>query len=498
QDRKELQEILSQRDQKINESIKKLHGLTAGSEWDDWFGFSIQDIRDMEKNHPELYEELFDPFLARAKRMGLSNDRSLDLSNPNDRLALSRLNSERDKRIHDSLYQIRGIVGSEMDSATTAGVSQLLARCLTTDIEAAAADAHNNGWKLSKDADLRNPENPFIGWGKKRVRVNAEIKAVTNKEEMIAILAKQAGVSEETIAKQLTEEKFAAIKNAKEGKDIVHPLYKFFHELKDQPLVIAKNALPLMVLTLYMTDFRGNETKTKEGLEKVLANLMNGSDQKGIQDLRKFQHLAFQALVLGQGERGYENEVPETEPTGRMRKLPPNPDFQSLGLLDDDVQALDEYTIVPAAKWLADRAKEIPSTNDITRSEGDISRMLNDNTSVPGKPGGIDFRVMNIIVQPMGNFSKLNYALPKIANAQNINIEQEIIQIKKMVDSGIIPSGNRIKELLAACSLRDQMDIRSDDIHACLTEIFNLEENNLVESDPELKETLVILTSSTL
>jgi len=115
--------------------------------------------------------------------------------------------------------------------------------------------------------------------------------------------------------------------------------------------------------------------------------------------------------------------------------------------------------------------------------------------SMPEKAGGIDFRTLPMTIQPMGSFAELNFKLPQLTQAQlkQINIDSEMQQIRNMVQSGIIPSGQRIKELVAACIQKKEMNSQSDNLLLCLADTFKLEEENASESSPELREALVIV-----
>ncbi len=149
-----------------------------------------------------------------------------------------------------------------------------------------------------------------------------------------------------------------------------------------------------------------------------------------------------------------------------------------------DLPAEEQYKDLEGLKQLVDYM------------EGDLAKgsspMLTESGTT-NKLGGIDFRTMNILVQPMGNFSGLDFTLPKLSNLMKFDIEEEFREIQNMVAAGIIPSGMRIKELIAACSQKNEIDIRTDELLVCLADIFKLEEESLTESSPELKESLVIL-----
>jgi hypothetical protein len=108
-------------------------------------------------------------------------------------------------------------------------------------------------------------------------------------------------------------------------------------------------------------------------------------------------------------------------------------------------------------------------------------------------PGGIDLRTINIIARPMGSFSGLNFTLPKISNIDAWNLDEEMQQIKNMVQKGMIPSEERLKEYLSACYQKGELSKRAADLVASLVDICRLEEEGVYKTKPELKEILVIL-----
>jgi hypothetical protein len=109
--------------------------------------------------------------------------------------------------------------------------------------------------------------------------------------------------------------------------------------------------------------------------------------------------------------------------------------------------------------------------------------------------GGIDFRSIPLITQPMGSFSGLNFDLPKLANLEKIDLDDEFKQITLMVERGIIPSGERVKEYLSACYQKQELGSRAEDLMLCLMRICKLEEENVQPSDAALRESLVLVDS---
>ncbi|MFH1397256.1 MAG: hypothetical protein ABIH27_01725 [Candidatus Omnitrophota bacterium] len=118
-------------------------------------------------------------------------------------------------------------------------------------------------------------------------------------------------------------------------------------------------------------------------------------------------------------------------------------------------------------------------------------------SKAPDAPGGIDLRALPTIIQPMGSFKGLNFSLPQLSQEElrQFNVASEIELIKNMVKAGNIPSGDRIKELIAACVQKGQINSQIDNLLLCLVDTFKLEEENALESSAELREALVIVDS---
>jgi hypothetical protein len=226
-------------------------------------------------------------------------------------------------------------------------VHDIFLRVLNTQIEGAAADAHDVGWKKSKDEALANPDDPFVGWAPTRIRVTEELKTKTREE-----LSRLVGT-------EVSEAKYRALKTARLGQDVTHPLFKPYADmLKDQAdggmRLSGQNALPLLVLTLYLSDMRRQETRTKAGFQRVLDGLIDGTDRKGVAELSRIMHVAFQGAQLVYGERGVENTV-------KGVKIPARGDFKPFDALHQDVQELDSYTLMPAARWLREHGAGLPA-----------------------------------------------------------------------------------------------------------------------------------------
>jgi len=64
-----------------------------------------------------------------------------------------------------------------------------------------------------------------------------------------------------------------------------------------------------------------------------------------------------------------------------------------------------------------------------------------------------------------------------------------------MLNRGIIPSCERIKEYLEASCQSQDCSQRIDNVLACLADILRLEEEQVASTEPEFKQMLVLLES---
>ncbi|MDO8662759.1 MAG: hypothetical protein Q7K98_06030 [Candidatus Omnitrophota bacterium] len=135
-----------------------------------------------------------------------------------------------------------------------------------------------------------------------------------------------------------------------------------------------------------------------------------------------------------------------------------------------------------------------PLTNSETSSPvktGGIDASLR-SASMPEEVGGIDFRVMNIVTQPLVASSSLNLKLPQSASLAKINLDEEFKQLQNMVSAGITPSGERIKEFMASSALKGEWDRRIPDIISCLMDVCRLEEDDVSDTPVAIREALII------
>jgi hypothetical protein len=107
--------------------------------------------------------------------------------------------------------------------------------------------------------------------------------------------------------------------------------------------------------------------------------------------------------------------------------------------------------------------------------------------------GGIDFRAIPMMVQPIGNFANLTFVPPSETVLAELNLDEQESTIKAMLSKGEIPSGKMVKEYIWACYQRNEFSQRAGTVIQCLVQICRLEEQAVVDSDADLKESLMLV-----
>jgi hypothetical protein len=108
------------------------------------------------------------------------------------------------------------------------------------------------------------------------------------------------------------------------------------------------------------------------------------------------------------------------------------------------------------------------------------------------KKGGIDFRALPIVNQQI-NMGILKLSPADLNRLGNINLDSEWTEIQNMVNAGIIPSNERIKEYVLASCLRQNLGNQMNKVLGCIADIMRMEEDRVVDADVELKDMLVLI-----
>jgi|GEM_PF-1580537 len=114
--------------------------------------------------------------------------------------------------------------------------------------------------------------------------------------------------------------------------------------------------------------------------------------------------------------------------------------------------------------------------------------------------GGIDFRALPIANQatlssntaPLAGVSK---ATAGTAVMSNINADKEWREIQRMLDAGIIPSADRIKEYLETCCASGDFSQQVDKVLSSVADILRLEEEQALPTEEALKKILAAMES---
>ena len=117
------------------------------------------------------------------------------------------------------------------------------------------------------------------------------------------------------------------------------------------------------------------------------------------------------------------------------------------------------------------------------------------NVSKTENPGGIDFRALPIVTQPMtgSGSSPIN---PDTLKTANINLDQEWRQIQDMLNAGITPSIERIKEYIKVSCKSNDCQARLDWVLSGIADMLRLEEERSTITEAALKQVLVLLESN--
>jgi hypothetical protein len=108
--------------------------------------------------------------------------------------------------------------------------------------------------------------------------------------------------------------------------------------------------------------------------------------------------------------------------------------------------------------------------------------------------GGIDFRSLPILSIAIHNLS-FNGNNAALNNLKDVNLPQEWPEIENLVNAGIMPSGERIKEYIQGACIQNEAYDSMDKVILCIADIFRSDEENYVLTDSALRDILIVFTS---
>lgn len=119
-------------------------------------------------------------------------------------------------------------------------------------------------------------------------------------------------------------------------------------------------------------------------------------------------------------------------------------------------------------------------------------------TPPPAEPGGIDFRTLPIVVQSVGNLSANIRKTPvNMDKLRSISLDSRWKEIEDLVNQGIVPEAEKIKEFVQASCCNESIDKSIDKVITAISDILRLEEEQYVQTEPTLKDILIVLESAT-
>jgi len=190
------------------------------------------------------------------------------------------------------------------------------------------------------------------------------------------------------------------------------------------------------------------------------------------------------------GRNGLYNEAGEVSGTikniSKILSIDVSPEGTIYGKIPHPSSALN-YAVQAGAKSAGSLGVNIPE-NKIPTTAISINPKAE-------SPGGIDFRSLPIVTQAIGNLSAgVNHS--SMNRLASVNLPQEWSEIERMVNAGITPSAERIKEYVQASCAKGETDRDLDKIISCISDILRQEEERCCQTEATLRDILVVLEAS--
>ncbi|MBI4708181.1 MAG: M48 family metalloprotease, partial [Candidatus Omnitrophica bacterium] len=115
--------------------------------------------------------------------------------------------------------------------------------------------------------------------------------------------------------------------------------------------------------------------------------------------------------------------------------------------------------------------------------------------TVPVNTGGIDFRALPIVTQAMTNLGLRTISYDLRAKLSHFDVNKELAEINRLLGAGITPSTDRLKECAQAAYLFNGPPEENAKILSCIAQVLRKEEEACCNTDPTLKDILVVLES---
>jgi hypothetical protein len=160
------------------------------------------------------------------------------------------------------------------------------------------------------------------------------------------------------------------------------------------------------------------------------------------------------------------------------------------------------------AKALISEAHNYAEAQGVTSPQGSAiggttSSPLEDNklTRLPlnsegvNAPGGIDFRSLPIVTQAINNLNT-KISPSALGYLKGVNLTQELSQIQNLINSGTIPSAERIKEYIQSSCIQGNNREDIEGLLSCICDILREQEGYCQPTDQLLKDILVVLEAT--
>ncbi|MDD5724745.1 MAG: diguanylate cyclase [Candidatus Omnitrophica bacterium] len=108
--------------------------------------------------------------------------------------------------------------------------------------------------------------------------------------------------------------------------------------------------------------------------------------------------------------------------------------------------------------------------------------------------GGIDLRFIPLVNASWNSLKTSIRGMPQ-DNLRRVDLVWDWLGIERLLDSGIPPSAERLKEYFAASSLQGNLSRDRGRIISCIADILRMEEMDAVKTDPSIKDMLTVAES---
>lgn len=170
---------------------------------------------------------------------------------------------------------------------------------------------------------------------------------------------------------------------------------------------------------------------------------------------------------------------------------------RSLKMLNDSIEVLDKILVYRGGILATKGIESMRGTTVII----DINK-LNQSASSPisdrqDEKGGIDFRSLPITVEPV-NVTGSSLATPPLNRVNDLLNDPDLKEIENMINAGIMPSAERIREYTQACLRKEDPDRQMQKVLSCIADILKLQEDYCQETEAGFRELIMAIETRPL